>query len=78
MDSIQVEIKRVIQAKKWKVLRLILRVQDFPYFMPNVKQCLILERSGHKAVTSWNVEVDKIPFSWNQEDIVDLEFQRPV
>ncbi len=73
MDTIQIKVVKIIRAKKWKVLRLISRIEDFPHFMPNVKQCTRLERNHHRAVTAWSVEIDKIPLSWKEEEIYDLD-----
>lgn len=52
---------------------MITHVNDFPHFMPNVKQCHVLERSNRRAVTCWSVQVDGIPFSWKEQDEFDLK-----
>ncbi len=72
-DSITVKIRKTLPAKRWKVLRLITRLKEFPKNMPNVKECTVLERDGEGAVTCWSVEVDKIPFSWKQRDTFDFK-----
>lgn len=71
-DFIEAQVSKILPAKKWKVLRLITRVQHFPQYMPNVKQCTVLEKKENRAITCWNVEVDHIPFSWKEEDEIDL------
>ncbi len=69
---IHARVSKVIQAKKWKILRLITRVRTFPQYMPNVKHCDVLEQHSNSAVTSWNVEVDHIPIRWKQRDEFDF------
>lgn len=71
-ESISIRISRVLPAKKWKVLRQITRVQNFPRFMPNVKQCTVLEKLPSGVITCWNVEVDHIPISWKERDEFDF------
>jgi len=71
-ELISVKLSRVFRAKKWKVLRLITRVQHFPQYMPNVKQVIVLEKTSTTAVTCWNVEVDQIPLSWKEKDEFDF------
>jgi len=71
-DNINIEVSRILPAKKWKVLRLITRVQHFPQYMPNVKHCTVLEKSARGAVTSWNVEIDGMPFTWKEKDEFDF------
>ncbi len=75
-EPIQLRVKKVLQAKKWKVLRILAGVQNFPKFMPNVKQCTVLERKPEGVVTAWSVEVDKIPLSWKELASLDVKNSR--
>jgi predicted amino acid dehydrogenase/ribosome-associated toxin RatA of RatAB toxin-antitoxin module len=65
--------KKVLRAPKWKVLRLLTRVENFAKFMPNVKQCMVIEKGRASAITQWSVEVDGIPFTWKEKDVVDIK-----
>jgi len=69
---IQIRTQKIIQAPRWKILRLISAIKDFPKYMPNVKQCEVLEKHRRGAVTAWKVEVDKMSFSWKQRDDLDV------
>ncbi len=70
---IKVKLQKVLQAKKWRVLRFIVsRVQDFPKFMPNVKSCEVIQRGLRTAITSWFVEVDGMAFRWKEREELDL------
>jgi fatty aldehyde-generating acyl-ACP reductase len=52
---------------------MITHIERFPEFMPNVKACKVVERkSKTSAVTSWRVDVDGVPLSWQQVDQLDL------
>lgn len=73
MSTRQVKVTKILEAKKWQVLRLITHVEDFPRFMPNVKQVSVLEKTSRGAVTCWSVEIDKIPISWKEKDEFDLK-----
>lgn len=72
-ELIHVRISKVLRAKKWKVLRLITKVEDFPKYMPNVKQCSVIEKHARASLTSWSVDVDGIPFNWKEKDEFDFE-----
>lgn len=67
-----VSTSRVLPAKRWQVLRLLTRVQEFPRFMPNVKECRVLSHSRAKVVTDWKVEMGRIPISWKEEETFDF------
>ncbi len=69
---IQIRTQKIIQAPRWKVLRLIVAVRNFPRYMPNVKHCDVLEKHRRGALTAWEVEVDRMTFKWKQKDALDL------
>ena len=71
-EPIQLTFKKVFPAHKWKVLRMLANVQNFPKFMPNVRQCTVFEKTPEGVITAWNVEVDKIPLSWKEIDVLDI------
>jgi fatty aldehyde-generating acyl-ACP reductase len=71
-DIVKMTITRILPGKKWKVLRLLSRIHKFPEYMPNVKQCTVLEKDRQTATTCWNVTVDQFPISWKEKDEFDL------
>lgn len=73
MNMNQVEVKKVIRVKPWQVIRFMTHVEEFPKFMPNVKETCVLERSSKEATTCWSVEFNKIPLSWKQKEEYDLK-----
>lgn len=71
-EAIQVRIQRFIPAKRWRILRTISRVKDFPKFMPNVKKSEVVERTDRGVITQWEVDIEGLPVQWKQRDEFDL------
>ncbi|KPK43042.1 MAG: hypothetical protein AMJ78_00325 [Omnitrophica WOR_2 bacterium SM23_29] len=71
-DLIEIRISRIIPAQKWRVIRLITKVWEFPTYMPNVKEASVIQRSHRAMKTKWRVEVDKISLNWVEEDSLAL------
>jgi len=72
-DLIEIKISRVIPAPKWRVMRLLTRVWEFPKFVPSVKEVTVLQRRHHAMTTNWRVQVDSVPIKWTEEDTLALE-----
>ena len=70
--EIEVNVSKIIRAKRWVVLRMISKIQDFPQYMPNVISNKVLEITEEGAVTEWNVMFDEIPIHWIEEDTYDF------
>ena len=69
-DMVEINLSRVIPAQKWQVIRLITKVWEFPAYIPSVKEAVVIQR-GHKMMkTKWRVEVEGIPISWIEEDLL--------
>ncbi|MFA5411080.1 MAG: SRPBCC family protein [Candidatus Omnitrophota bacterium] len=71
-DALEIKLSKVIPAEKWKVIRLVTKVDEFPRYMPSVKEAKVTQKSGHKMLTKWRVQVDQVPISWVEEDILAL------
>ncbi|MCM8797157.1 MAG: hypothetical protein NC923_04685 [Candidatus Omnitrophica bacterium] len=71
-DIIEIKVSRVIPAEKWRVIRLLTKVWEFPSYIPSVKEATVLSKSGHKMVTKWRIQVDKVPISWIEEDTLEI------
>jgi predicted amino acid dehydrogenase/ribosome-associated toxin RatA of RatAB toxin-antitoxin module len=72
-DPIEIKVSRVISAEKWKIIRLLTKVEDFPSFVPTVKEASVIQKSRNKITTKWHIQVDSVPIQWIEEDILDLE-----
>ncbi len=71
-DVILVKIQRFIPTKRWRVLRMISKVSDFPRFMPNVKKAEVIERTENGVLSEWQVDMDGLPIHWKQKDVFDF------
>jgi len=67
-----VSVSRVFPAKRWQVMRLLTRLEAFPGFLSSILECKVLSRERNRVVSSWLVEMEKIPISWQEEEILDL------
>ncbi|MBI4257215.1 NAD(P)-binding domain-containing protein [Candidatus Uhrbacteria bacterium] len=70
--EIEVNVSKVVRAKRWIVLRMLSRIEDFPKFMPNVESNNVLETLEDGAITEWNVVFDGIPIHWYERDTFDF------
>lgn len=75
-NAYTLSLKKVYPTKKWKLLRLISRVKDFPRFMPNVKECSVISKTRNGAITLWHIELGGVPLRWKQEDRFDFKHFR--
>lgn len=71
-EIIQLKIQRFIPAKRWRILRMIAQVKDFPRYMPNVRKSEVLEKTNDGAITHWMAEVEDLPIQWTQKDVFDF------
>jgi predicted amino acid dehydrogenase/ribosome-associated toxin RatA of RatAB toxin-antitoxin module len=72
-DLIEIKVSRVIPAEKWKIIRLLTKVGDFPSFVPTVKEATVIQKSRNKITTRWHIQVDSVPIKWVEEDTLDLK-----
>lgn len=67
-DLIQISISKVIPAQRWRVLRLISKIQSFPEYIPFIKEATVIEKSHGWMKTKWKVMLDEIPIRWTEEE----------
>ncbi|KPK96520.1 MAG: hypothetical protein AMJ95_13805 [Omnitrophica WOR_2 bacterium SM23_72] len=72
-DLIEIKVSRVLHAEKWKIIRLLTRVAEFPSFVPTVKEASIVRKNHNKITTRWHIQVDSVPIKWVEEDTLDLK-----
>ena len=72
-DVTQVTISRIIPANKWRVIRLLTRIHEFPTYIPNIKEISVIEKSHNKMKARWYVQVDKVPITWIEEETLLLK-----
>lgn len=44
------------------------QMENFPQFMPDVENVMIIKREGNKAVSEWITNVEGTPIIWTEED----------
>lgn len=69
---IQVQVSKVVPARRWKVLRCLMHPADFPRYMPNVRECSLVARTREGTRTRWKVEMEGLPVSWVQEETLQI------
>ena len=67
-----IKVSRLMKAKKWKVIRLMTRVWEFPEYISCVKEVSVLEKKRDKVKTKWRIEIDNVPMMWVEEDTLAL------
>ncbi|MDD4953284.1 MAG: SRPBCC family protein [Candidatus Omnitrophica bacterium] len=72
-DIMEISITRVIPARKWRVIRFLTKVQDFPSFIPTVKEAVAIQKRGNIVRTKWHILVNSVPITWVEEDTLDLQ-----
>ncbi|MBI4431007.1 MAG: SRPBCC family protein [Candidatus Omnitrophica bacterium] len=68
---ISIKLSKVLPDQKSRVFKLITEVEHFTHYMPNVKRCVVLEKTGNYTITQWNIELDQIPITWKEKVRVD-------
>ena len=71
-SEFNLKVSRVLPAKRWQVMRLLTRVEDFSRYLPSILECQVLSRERNRVISSWLVEMEKVPISWKEEEILDL------
>lgn len=72
-DLIEIQVSRIIPAPKWRVIRLITKVEEFPKYIPCVKEASIIRKSHPKMLTKWRIQVDGVAISWIEEDTFEFK-----
>ncbi|MEI6514071.1 MAG: SRPBCC family protein, partial [bacterium] len=70
---LETRITRLIHAPKWRVIRLVTKVWDFPSFVPTVKEATVIHKAHNHVRTKWHIQVDSVPIKWVEEDTLELE-----
>ena len=72
-DLVRIKVSKVIPADVSKIFHFLTEVDEFPVYVPSVKEAKVLERWQNRIKTKWLVQVDHLPISWVEEDIVDFK-----
>lgn len=72
LNKVEVTLVKIIPAPKWKVIRMVTRIWEYPSFVANVREATVLEKKRNKLKTKWKIEINKLPISWIEEDSLEL------
>ena len=67
-----VRTRRVLCARRWQVFRMLLRTEEYPFFLPQIRESRLIERTKRRARTHWKVDLENIPFTWDEEATFDF------
>jgi len=71
-ELIEIKLSKIIPAQKWRVIRLLTKIWEFPNYIPSVKEVTVIEKTRHMMRTKWRVHVDNVPINWIEEDVLRL------
>ena len=71
-NLIEIKVSKIIPAPKWRVIRLVTKVEEFPAYIPCVKEATVIQKSHPKMLTKWRIQVDGVPIGWTEEDTFAL------
>lgn len=71
-NLIEIKVSRVLPAQKWRIIRLLTKVWEFPSYIPTIKEATVIEKTRHMMRTKWRVHVDNVPINWIEEDVLKL------
>ncbi|MCD6309641.1 MAG: SRPBCC family protein [Candidatus Eremiobacteraeota bacterium] len=60
-----------VKADPEEVYKLARNMEEFPRYMPDVKEITVLERGENYTVTNWITEVEGTPITWKEKEIFD-------
>ncbi len=73
MNPIQIRVTKICPSKKWKILRLITKIDGLKQFMPSIQECTVLQKNRKGSLTQWKAELEGVPIRWKEEDRFDFE-----
>ncbi len=72
-ELFEIVLSKVIPAEKWRIIRLLTKVWEFPSYIGCVKEATVIQKKHNTMLTKWRIQVDHVPISWIEEDTLDLK-----
>ena len=70
---LQIKLSKVVNASRWRVMRLLTRVWEFPSYVPTIKHVDVIKKTRNVIKTKWRVlTADGLPINWVEEDTLAL------
>lgn len=67
-DLLEINISRIIPARKWKIVRLLTKIWEFPSYVPSIKESSVIQKKHNVIQTKWRIQLDEMPINWIEED----------
>lgn len=71
-DLIEIKVSKIIPTPKWKVIRLVTKVWEFPSYIPTIKEVSVIQKDRNRIKTKWKIQVDNVPINWTEEETLVL------
>jgi predicted amino acid dehydrogenase/ribosome-associated toxin RatA of RatAB toxin-antitoxin module len=72
-ELLKINISRIIHASRWRVIRQLTRVWEFPQYVPTIKEVQVVGKSHNTIKTKWRILVDGLAINWIEEDSLALK-----
>lgn len=69
----EITMSRALKQAPQRAFEVMVDIEAFPDFMPNVNGLTILEVDGNRKVTEWDTTLDDAPLVWVEESIYDYD-----
>lgn len=70
---LHIEIFRVINAPRWRVIRQVTRVEAYSAVIPTIEEIKVIEKSKNVLKTQWRIVLDGVPVNWVENDTLDFK-----
>lgn len=68
-----ITMSRVLAQDPHDAFDVVVKIEDFPAFMPNVNGITLLESDGKRKVAEWDTTIDDAPLIWVEEGLYDYD-----
>src|SRR3989338_8429235 len=72
-DLVQIKISKIINAPRWRVIRMLTKVWELSALIPTIQEVKVIEKKHNIIKTKWRILVDGLPINWIEEDTLDLK-----
>ncbi len=71
-ETIELNLSKLIPAEKWRIIRLLTKIEEFPNFVSCVKEATVINKKHNIILSRWKVLVDGILINWIEEDTLSF------
>ena len=67
----EVRVSAIIRRSKGLVRETLMRVDEFPKFLKDLRAVSIVTSDGGKIISDWKIDIEGTPIEWRQESAFD-------